>query len=457
MRGQICHLGRIGALASPETSASLSRIVLAELSPLEALTDQDTSRKLLETQFEHTELAIDDCELVRADCQSTLRFQHILSTFDAQDDSHEATLWRLAQVLFDEIDLRLPDDSSSETVRNVTMRRRRDALSAWLRAAVKPSIESDLRALSGQAGTISHTARVFTLLTGRQIERACQVALSEGDIRLATLLSQAGGDEESREDLQAQLASWRDSRVDPQVTSGYRKIYELLSGNINVSKGTHGNGSVDSCQDLNLSADLDWKRALGLRLWYGNFVNSIHGSLKDYLADKQNNDGVAKPLPDHLLTEEGRQWLLPDRANIQDAVFELLTVFCDSTRPLDYALSPRGLTSCPLDYRHSWHLYQVLAKSLRVRDLEDANAEGESVKAEEMTISYACQLEAAGLWEWAAFVYLHLPHPQSRIKAIKELIARHVQDLDDSIITFLTDKLRIPQSYIDEAVAIYGN
>lgn len=375
--------------------------------------DPKLARKLLETQYKYTELALDDCELIQASCQSTLRFLHILSNFDAQDQSQEATLWRLGQVLFDEIDIRLPDDSSSHTVSVITEHRRRDALSAWLREAVKPAVESELRALSGPEGSSTHTARVFTLLTGSQIERACQVALSEGDIRLATLLSQAAGDEELREDLQTQLAVWRESRVDPHLVNGYRKIYELLSGNIDLSKGLHGNGSVDTSQDISMSANLDWKRAFGLRLWYGHSENSIHGSLQDYSAHIASKEGIAKPLPEYLVSREGRQWLLPDEMSVQDVLFELLTVFCDPTRPLDYTLSPRSLTTCPLDYRQSWHLYQVLAKSLRVRDLEDADIQGGSIKAEEMTVNYAGQLEAAGLWDWAAFVYLHLAHPHA--------------------------------------------
>lgn len=45
----------------------------------------------------------------------------------------------------------------------------------------------------------------------------------------------------------------------------------------------------------------------------------------------------------------------------------------------------------------------------------------------------------------------------SREKAICELLARHVTDLDQNAESFLVDNLSIPRRYLTEARDIYGN
>lgn len=44
----------------------------------------------------------------------------------------------------------------------------------------------------------------------------------------------------------------------------------------------------------------------------------------------------------------------------------------------------------------------------------------------------------------------------SREKAVRELLARHVQDLDHNSESFLLDNLSIPKRYLTEAREIYA-
>lgn len=67
---------------------------------------------------------------------------------------------------------------------------------------------------------------------------------------------------------------------------------------------------------------------------------------------------------------------------------------------LNQLLEPRSITADPLDYRLSWHLWEVL----RALNYTHLSKQCEGV----LQVSYAGQLESEGLWEWAIFVLLHI-------------------------------------------------
>ena len=54
---------------------------------------------------------------------------------------------------------------------------------------------------------------IFSLLTGKQINAACQVAQSSGDSRLSLLLAQSSGNMIVRQWLLKQLDDWSEHKV----------------------------------------------------------------------------------------------------------------------------------------------------------------------------------------------------------------------------------------------------
>ena len=93
----------------------------------------------------------------------------------------------------------------------------------------------------------------------------------------------------------------------------------------------------------------------------------------------------------------------------------------------------------------SWHLLQIL-ESLGYKHLSP------HCRAS-IHISFASQLEALGLWQWAAFVLLHIPHADQRQKATQNLLQRHLEvgeDLTDNE-CFLIDKLQVPTQWLHQA------
>ena len=329
------------------------------------------------------------------------RFANFASLFDAGDRSHEANIWRLGVALFDEIDLQLPAGANNDLTRRISEIRRKLALGKWLENAVAPSVDHDLLSAS------STPDKIFTLLSGNQLERAVQAAIDGNDMRLATLASQIGGPEPFRAEMMRQLEAWQAYKANPLIAVGYRRVYAMLAGIMDVSPGDKSRGS-DGCPDVPISAGLDWKRAFGLRLWYGNpFDNTITNVLETYNTSLSTPHAPAKPLPDYLEkpTTQHTQWTMGTKPT--DVLYGLIRLYSDVTISLEDVLRARNCSPSPLDARLQWHLYLLLARALQKRDFADRE-EGYSALADGITSAYAAQLEKGGEWTKAAFVLLHL-------------------------------------------------
>lgn len=290
-------------------------------------------------------------------------------------------------------------------------------------------MEQDLRSLPSSSAPSSSSGasrRIFHLLSGHQIERAVEASIEAGDLRLATLVAQAGGgDDGFREDLYLQLSKWREYRVDEFVGEERRRVYEVLSGNVGTSEGRKGEGEVEG---FKVAEGLGWKRALGLHLWFGVSVGgSINEAVERFEAALERGE-VAAPLPSYLLSSSSAPTPTTSKDSIDeeptDPLFQLLKLFTSPLHSLESTLLPRNFGPSPTDYRLPWHLYLLFSRVLRRRDFEDRleleleedeqeaqGAEGNSVRADLLTVGYADQLERNGLWEWSVFVLLHLELP----------------------------------------------
>lgn len=143
----------------------------------------------------------------------------------------------------------------------------------------------------------------------------------------------------------------------------------------------------------------------------------------------------------------------------EDTAFHLLKLFCGVQCQLAVALMPVNSTHDMLDYRLSWHLYDVL-KALDYP---------QSPKLSHILhMNFISQLEMVGLWQWAIYIAMHLEledvstttsNVQVKQKleyvrryAIKELLCRHISLAeDDEAEKFLVEILRCPASWIYEA------
>ncbi len=270
---------------------------------------------------------------------------------------------------------------------------RKAALSSWLKAEVKASVERDVVA------TPMGPARVFAHLSGHDVEAAVSVASEAGDQRLAVLLAQADGSEAFKQRMRQQLTIWQTSLQTSHIEPAYRKVYAVLSGETAVLPGVVDRDPINAASQIEVDSGLDWLRTFGLHLWYGT---ALDASIEDALHSYQS------ALGDHRTTPRPH---LPDSQAI-DAVFSMLELFCDLNKPLDEVLRPAGLGVSRLDVSGQWHLQRILAAAKPMRRTADQIADKESsTTADKLTIDYATQLEAVGMWVDAAFVLMHLSNP----------------------------------------------
>lgn len=450
--------------------------------------DKTASLRLLRLQLAHTQVfpsshsdPSSSSPVPFASPLPTLRFHHFAELYsnpttttkadDEKNDrqgvsrstelsnSPEAQLFKLASHLFDEVsDLGLDFAAAPRAISTttVTSLRRRQLLSEWLSQNLVETVSARLHDPSTSA-----VDKVFLLLTTHDVARACDLALTSSNARLATLISQVGTvsasetDRQFQLDLERQVVKWNEYKVDSHVSKEVRRIYELLSGNVGTSRGRgRGIGPEDESEEFHVLQGCEWKAAFAMGLWYSkNEAPSTGGGPTDERGGaaapnesevaralelyergyRSNPRQVAPPLPRHVVVaaDKGNDNGRRDEVAL-DPVYHLLKLYTSPTHSLEESLAPKNFGPSGTDYRMPWHLYLLLSRVLRRRDFDDRieldrngddgddgmrggggvgeeeEEEGNSVRADQVTTSYASQLESIGLWEWSVFVLLHL-------------------------------------------------
>ncbi|KDQ58796.1 hypothetical protein JAAARDRAFT_34652 [Jaapia argillacea MUCL 33604] len=489
--GTLVHLGRLcGPFSEPKTTAN-SSIITKTVVPLvdQHTTDTEHISKLLQHHLSNSPISPDADGVPFANPSPSLNFSSFFPLFSPSDRSFQSSLFHLGHALFDELDLRLGESVSVDVRNRVLALRRKAALSQWLEEAVAPTVDRELK-----ANPLADSASiVFTHLTGNQVEKACEAAMDGGNVRLATLISQSGGDDEFKADLESQLQIWRDEKIDVHIREDVRKVYALLAGIVDVLEGSKGSG-LEKCGDVDMTKGLDWKRAFGLRFWFGEGLDvGIRQIFEGFeWAWKNGGEGGAvepvpwyKELPNSSSqgSGSGLAWTLPPDAMVPDGLYSLIKLFADPTCSLSHILTPFSFSPSPADYSILWHLYIILSRCMRVRDFADREdsgvgvrsdarmvdnddreeeeeeedwVEGHSPTADLLASMYALQLEQMGLVQEALFVLLHIEGSAGREKAIKDMLLRSAPSLDEWMTRGVIGSLKIPIAWINEAKAIYA-
>jgi len=447
--------------------------------------------ELLQIQLKHSIIEEDDDEF--SDCpaifpMATLRFHHFVAALEGLQNSHyEVANFKLGAALFDEVDTKLdqgteyPHDFADEVIKL----RRRNNVANWIRWYEGDSVRSEIRSQLASTGKNVGEQAIFSYLSAGFFEDACKQAIEVGDVRLATLLAQAssGGDEEEfRLDLLDQLSIWRSSGADVLISTEYRRVVEVLSGNVTWSKGNGKREEGEVVKDLKIASGLDWVRTFALFLHFdSHFDSSLAEVMERYEGNIGGDADIVPPLPPYL-DKEIRPGSQRFRAAIKssdyprDVLFHLLKLFCSPSYELENVLQPLSSSANRLSYSLAFHTGLLLSKVLGNRDFSDridlgidnidlaheANIKGNSGKSDRLCIDFAMQLETLGLWKWSAFVLLHLELRQSCKENVQSLLSRNVDSLamssdgqeEQSVdVRFLVDTLHIPIYWLYEAKA----
>ncbi|XP_058924704.1 nuclear pore complex protein Nup98-Nup96 isoform X6 [Kogia breviceps] len=453
---QIADSMEYGFLPNPVAVKSLTespfKVHLEKLSLRQKKLDEDLQlyQTSLELKLKHSTVHVDElCPLIVPNPGVAVIHDYADWVKEASGDllepqivKHWSLTWTLCEALWGH--LKELDSQLDEPTEYIQILERRRAFSRWLSQTAAPQIEEEV-SLTRKDNPVE---AVFSYLTGKRISEACSLAQQSGDHRLALLLSQLVGSQSVRELLTMQLVDWHQLQADCFIQEERLRIFALLAG----KPVWH----LSEQKQINVCSQLDWKRSLAVHLWYLlPPTASISKALSMYEEAFQNTSEGDRyaccPLPSYLedsgfVVEEEQDSQRP----LQDVCFHLLKLYSDRHYDLYQLLEPRSVTADPLDYRLSWHLWEVL----RALNYTHLSEQCEGV----LQASYAGQLESEGLWEWAIFVLLHIDNSSMREKAVRELLTRHCQLLETpeswAKEIFLTEKLCVPAEWIHEAKAV---
>jgi nuclear pore complex protein Nup98-Nup96 len=406
---------------------------------------------------------------------------------DTAAGTHEQHAWQLLSLLFDDPD-KFPDDIGDEHKE----RYRKEKLSDFWKSLVF----SDAQKHAQQAASAEE--RAIAQLSCNNVADACHALLEGLNLRLATMVGQIGGDATMRQNMVTQIEEWRRLEVLSEMEDTHRALYELLSGNCAQSEGMTGAGRENKALTFNISSrfGLDWRRAFGLRLWYGLLADEPIELAIAQFADAIR-DGVedVKPVPWFVEQNVNMGWTDPDAANREDLLWGILKLYASSKMDIpanvEDVLAPENVSGHPQNARLSFQLFQLFKSRLdddketeerkigmpTFRDDGEGNfrssflsstatVTNRDTQAQEplvelgdnLALTYAASLHTPEQWTTAIWVYAHLSPAATREHYIRSLLNQFSSTYSfvdsDPVYTYLTRDLNVPTIWLHAAAAL---
>ncbi|CAG8452292.1 7060_t:CDS:10 [Paraglomus brasilianum] len=391
---------------------------------------------VLQTLSEHTIITPDARGIPKLTISPKITFDHFVKTVGDNRGTyrrHEFLVWKLGRALWDRIPIENEERLGVKLYEKISKALRKKSISKWLQEAVDPDVSSDAEKCIENS---DYPGAVVALLSGRRIKKAVETAFTNRDLRTASLLVQLGGnDRRFRKLLEKQIEHWNDIGMSRYIPRTHWKIYEIMAGN------------VGSSGQMYITEGMDWKRTLGMHFWYGEFLDAEFSQiLEHYDSTIESAPGVAAaPIVwyEEEVDEQTHDSQLQSKNNHKDVLYHLMKLYVGDTYLLEDALSPKSITSSPLDYRLTWLLYVMLGCVYKVRSFSDDSL------ADMITWCFASQLERLEMYYWAIYVSLFIESSRSRELFITHILTRYLHsETNDQFEKLLTDELKIPPEWI---------
>lgn len=368
--------------------------------------------------------------------------------------AHEMGAWQLLVELFSDVDCsdvnrHATSTADMESLKNV---RRKGLVSNLLRQLVRTTVQAAVV----EAQTLEEV--VLLWLTGHELGPALSAAASRGDVRLATLIAASGsGIAPIKHATSHQLDLWLAEGLDDHIAPMRLAIFKLLAGHI---------------AETARAVQLDWRRSLGLYLWYGiPRTAPMQDVLHSYLDDVFRGD-AEPPLPSYVAGTAEEQPHCGGSFFPDDVWFSMMILKagmahkataqgrhnCDE---ISNILHPAGHTPDPLDHTFNWLLACVLQSIGAFEPFGiSRGALATSVDTFFRLVSaVVAHAELLGEPMLAIYVACHIPdHPHKpglRDRVVRQLLLRHVyflQSHEDE--HHLVSELGIPAAWIADALAL---
>ncbi|XP_044256345.1 nuclear pore complex protein Nup98-Nup96 isoform X2 [Tribolium madens] len=265
---------------------------------------------------------------------------------------------------------------------------------------------------------------IFKLLSFHKIAEASEFAGRNNLSQLSLLISQMSANERVKSWLRKYVESfeWKEKDI---IADEFKRLYLLLAG-------------IPIQETINTCEGLDWMRSFGVHLWYvAPAAAPINVAFNLYKKAFEELDYAAKPFPPY----HNGDTQIPH----YDILYQILTLYVDSTHQLCNVLHPETHTDNLMDYRLSWFLLQLFL-SLRVGLIRES-------EKDHLHTTFATQLENLGHWKWAIFSLLFLENNLLKKNMIMRILDRNLSTQTESIERELVKTFKIPPSWIHEVKA----
>lgn len=365
----------------------------------------------------------------------------------------ETTAFELCHILFDSFSDHFSSSLPESELATYYHRIRKDRLAEFWAKLCEPA------ASQAVSGANSNEERALAYLSMNRVVDACTELQKGKNFRLATLVAQLGGNATATDVMQQQLEAWTAHNVISEMSDSVRAIMSLLAGRTSFVEGKKG-PVEDQAASFVISQrfNLDWKRAFGLRLWYGISPEaSLESAILQFAEDLADGFETAKPKPWFLEAGKGRNasWKDPRPGTRMDLLWAILVLVAEqskheATTSLAEALSPENVVGHPMSYRLTFELYQMLAPRL-TRSVDAA-------KADALVAAFSASLEGLGSWLQALWVLLFLSDASQRKHALQSALTRMAPLLTNE--TEIRERIfrdfKIPESWVWNAKALFA-
>jgi nuclear pore complex protein Nup98-Nup96 len=406
---------------------------------------------------------------------------------DTPAGAHEQQAWQLLSLLFDDAD----KVSAGVDAEHVHLERKEQLSEFW-----KTLVWEDAQKHAQQAASAEEKAIAY--LSCNNVADACHTLLAGLDLRLATMVAQIGGDATMRQSLVTQIEEWRRMDVLSEMEDPHRALYELLSGNCAQSEGKNVSSRENKASTFGIASRfaLDWRRAFGLRLWYGIMHDEpIEMAVAQFADAIRDGFEDVKPVPWFTEANLDMGWDDSDTENREDLLWGILKLYASSKLELDAniedVLAPENVSGHPMNARLAFQMFQLfrsrqedrseaderkvamptvrgheeddhrssLMSSTNSRFDKDPQAEHPLVElGDKITLTYAASLHTSEHWTTAAWVYSHLSSLAMCEHYIKALINQfsgtHSLEQSDATYIYLTNDLHVPTTWLHAAAAL---